>query len=82
MILIPNRNMPETCDKCPCMYDGNCSAMTENEEYYPYDYTVGFHGRQPYCPLIEAKPGITVNKKHRVITILFGAEAGAKEKTL
>lgn len=52
MILI-DRQMPESCDTCPCMYDFiHCTALRDDAEESLSacdDYTI----RQKWCPLKE-----------------------------
>ena len=52
-LIIPNLSMPQTCDECPCEYDGYCQAF---EEAKRVDYsTIGFSKRRmDFCPLIES----------------------------
>ena len=69
MIIIPGFDMPRTCEECPCMNDGSCYAIPDCMREDPYDYMVGFYGRQTYCPLIEVKPGIRIIRKKKTATI-------------
>ena len=52
MILI-DRQMPESCDTCPCMYDFiHCTALRDDAEESLSacdDYTI----RQKWCPIKE-----------------------------
>lgn len=59
MLLIPNQRMPENCWKCPCENDGHCAAMSY-ERCTPFSYKIARTGRQPFCPLVELKPGIRI----------------------
>lgn len=64
MILIPNLEMPKMCNECPCMNDGACYAILEDCcRGVPFSYSLANHARQPYCPLIEIKPGFRIVHK-------------------
>ena len=61
MLIIPNMKMPKRCDECPCEYDGHCNAVQESPLYGKIiDYSIARETRQPWCPLIEKKPGIRI----------------------
>jgi hypothetical protein len=59
MLIIPRQSMPEDCESCPCYYDGYCMALlVEPNKGTECDYNLVWGSRQPWCPLIEKKPGI------------------------
>lgn len=69
MIIIPGFDMPNTCGECPCQNDGSCYAIPDCMRDDPYDYITGFNRRQPYCPLVEVKPGLRWIRKPETMTI-------------